>query len=118
MMFRRSAILVILSAGFAAFVLYSLVHVEPLELNHSRLKHDSARVMVEGEIRNTGADASSVDLEIRYYDQRGAKLGEERVALGHVASGERRMFITDGRELATASSFTIVIDRGHNPYGN
>lgn len=107
-----------LAAAFAGYVFYSLFHVEPVEVIASHLVRDGAQVEVAGEVRNRGAEACAVDLEIHYYDRNGRPLGSDAVPIAHLEPGEQREFRGPRRELGGLADFSIYLTRGRNPYGN
>ncbi len=106
------------AAGFVVLVFALLARVEPIEVVSSRLDRAGDQVSVEGVLRNTGADAGAISLEVRYYDSQGRKLAEDKVALGGLRSGAETRFASPARRLEDVRDFTVYIDRGRNPYGN
>ena len=111
------AILVV-AIGFVVVVLSMLFRVEPIEVTQSLLKQDGGTVFVEGRVKNTGPDARTVNLDVRYFDGHGRQIAEDRVALGSLRRDAQVSFRSPARELPDARDVTIYIDRGRNPYGN
>ncbi len=116
----RARILIPLAAvaAFIGFVFYSLERIEPLKVIESRMQRQGDLIFVEGTIRNTGPDLRAIELEASYYDERGAKLGSDKVAVSDLRQGADVSFKTPARQLAGAASFSIYFNRGRNPYGN
>jgi len=110
--------LLALAAAFIGFVFYSLERVEPLKVLDSRMERQGDRVFVQGTIRNTGHDLPAVELEVSYYDERGAKLASDRLTISGLRHDADVSFKTPAHQLAGAESFSIYFDRGRNPYGN
>jgi hypothetical protein len=115
---KRILILLAAVAAFIGFVFYSLERVEPLKVIDSRMERQGDRVFVEGTIRNTGPDLPGVELEVSYYDERGAKLASDKLTVSGLREGADVTFKTPVRQLAGAGSFSIYFNRGRNPYGN
>jgi hypothetical protein len=116
---RRSTIVVLtVAAGFAAFVFYSLAHVEPVRIVSSSLDRTDGKVFVTGELRNTGADSGPLDLEVHYFGADGRPLGQDRITVDSLRSGEHTRFRTPARSLGGVSEFSIYLNHGRNPYGN
>ncbi len=116
----RKRVLILLAAvvAFIGFVFYSLERVEPLKVVESRMERQGDRVFVEGTIRNTGPDLPAVEIEVSYYDERGAKLASDKLTVSGLREGANVAFKTPSRQLAGAGSFSIYFNRGRNPYGN
>jgi hypothetical protein len=69
----RTSNWIILAIGiaFAAYVFHSLARTEPVEVVQTRLEHQGGKVFVAGQVKNTGASARTIDLEVHYYDRNG-----------------------------------------------
>jgi hypothetical protein len=104
--------------AFAAFVFYSLLHVEPVKVLHPRLERSAAGVFLAGAVRNTTSGEEAVDVEVRYYDSRGRQVATDTVKIAHLSSGETRKFSAPPRDLPGVSSYSIYLNHGRNPYGN
>ncbi len=112
------AVLLLVAAGFAGWVFYSLVQSEPVHVTQSSLRREGGKVFVEGTIKNSGPDTSTVDIEVRYYDRLGRKVGEERVELDGLRKGSSAQFETPHRALPDVAEFSLYVNHGRNPYGN
>jgi len=117
MKFSRIAGLAV-AAGFAGFVVYSLLQTEPVKVLHPQLQHSGAGGFVTGAVENTGSAEESVSLEIRYYDARGHQVGSDTVKLDQIGNGATRYFAGPPRRLPPDASYSIYLNHGRNPYGN
>jgi hypothetical protein len=115
---RSKIILLLMAAGFAAFVFYSLWQVEPVRVVRSRLQRADGKVFVTGELRNTGPRSGPLDLEVHYFDSAGRPIGQDRISIGGMGRGEQTAFRTPERSLQGVSEFSIYLNHGRNPYGN
>ena len=116
----RTSNWIFLAAGvaFAGFVFYSLSRTEPVEVIQSHLEHSDDKVFVEGQVKNTGTDARTIDLEVHYYDRNGRPLGEDALQLNALRAGEVASFKSPLHSLDGVSDFSIYLNHGRNPYGN
>ncbi|MGO9450228.1 MAG: FxLYD domain-containing protein [Candidatus Binataceae bacterium] len=114
----RKIALVAVAAAFVGWVFYSLMHVEPVRVVESNLRHEDGQVFVEGKLENTGADVGPIDLEIHYYDNTGRALGQDKVVIDGLKGGAAARFRTPVRTLDGVSEFSIYLNHGRNPYGN
>jgi hypothetical protein len=114
----RSILVLAACVAFAAWVLFSLFRVEPVHVLESRLEHRGGEVFVSGRIQNTGVSHEPLNLEVLYYDANGRKLGQDSVAIQDLAQGATAPFQSAPRALPGASTFSIHVNRGRNPYGN
>lgn len=115
---KHAIVLLLLAIGFIAFVFYSLARVEPLKVVVSHLEERGDQFFVQGTVNNTGRESATVVLEVRYYNDRGAEVGRDRIALAQVAAGARADFQGAPKQLEGVTSYSLYIDRGPNPYGN
>ena len=116
---RRGAIIVpLIALCFCAYVLYSLFGVEPIKVAGSRLIRSGDEVSVEGDLRNTGADAGPIEVEVRYFDRGGHAIGTDKVAVDRLRSGAESHFKSTPRKDDGVADFSIYLNHGRNPYGN
>ncbi|MDO8433377.1 MAG: FxLYD domain-containing protein [Candidatus Binatus sp.] len=116
---RKGALLVLLSAlVFAGYVFYSLLGVEPVKVEQSRMVRSGDRILVEGELRNTGEDIGAIDVEVRYFDRSGHSIARDNVAISSLKHGDTAKFRSVPRRLEGAAEFSIYLNHGRNPYGN
>jgi hypothetical protein len=116
---RRGAIIVLLAAlGFAAYVLYALIGVEPIKVAESRLVRSGDQVSVEGELRNTGDDTGPIEVEVRYFDRAGRAVGKDTVSVEGLRGGAAAHFRSTPRPDNGVADFSIYLNHGRNPYGN
>jgi len=116
---RKGAIIVLLAAlCFCAYVLFTLLGVEPIKVGGSRLIRSGDNVSVEGDLHNTGADAGPIEVEVRYFDRSGRALGTDKVAVDGLRSGADSHFKSTPRKDDGVADFSIYLNHGRNPYGN
>jgi len=109
---RRGAIIVLVAAlCFCAYVLYALFGVEPIKVAGSRF-------IRSGDLRNTGADAGPIEVEVRYFDRSGHAIGTDKVAVDGLRSGAESHFKSALRKDDGVADFSIYLNHGRNPYGN
>jgi hypothetical protein len=114
----RNVILVLVAVAFAAWVIGSLMRVEPVVVLESNLSRSGDSVSVAGKLKNTGSDSGPLDVEIRYYDPSGKSLAVDHVSINTLKAGDELNFHTTPRPIAEASQFSIYLNHGRNPYGN
>jgi len=116
---RKGAIIILLAAlCFGAYVFFALLAVEPIKVAGTHLIRSGDDVSVEGELRNTGADAGPLEVEVRYFDQSGRTIGNDKISLGGLRSGAESHFRSPPRKLDGVADFSIYLNHGRNPYGN
>jgi hypothetical protein len=116
---RNGAIIILLAAlCFGAYVFFALLAVEPIKVAETHLIRSGDEVSVEGELRNTGADAGPLEVEVRYFDRSGRAIGNDKVAVGGLRSGGESHFRSAQRKLDGVADFSIYLNHGRNPYGN
>ena len=104
---------------FAAFVLYSLVEIEPVEITRSGLVRDNGKVYVAGEVRDTSSkELGAVNIELHYFDRSGHPLGQDTLTIRDLKPGEPREFRGPSHDLLAVSEYSIYVNHGRNPYGN
>jgi len=104
--------------AFAAYVFHSLARTEPVEVVQTRLEHQGGKVFVAGQVKNTGASARTIDLEVHYYDRNGRPLGEDALQLNALGAGKVAAFKSPPHTLDGVTDFSIYLNHGRNPYGN
>jgi hypothetical protein len=104
--------------GFAGFVFYSLLSVEPVKVVRSHLEHNGNLVDVAGQVRNTADHSRAIDLEVHYYDQNGRSVGQDTLTLSDLGAGATRDFRSPPRAIDGVEDFSIYMNNGRNPYGN
>jgi hypothetical protein len=115
---KSTAIILVCAAAFAAWVFYSLVHVEPVRVVRSQLERSGGQVFVAGELANSGPDEGPIDIEVRYYDARGRTLGSDKIAVQKLKHGGDAPFKSPARALDGVADYSIYLNHGRNPYGN
>ena len=116
---RKGAIIVLLAAlCFGAYVFFALITVEPITVAGTRLIRSGDEVSVEGELKNTGADAGPIEVEVHYFDRSGRAIGTDKVSVEGLRSGAESRFRSAQRKLEGVADFSIYLNHGRNPYGN
>jgi hypothetical protein len=117
---KRSSkwVLPVIVLGFAGFVLYSLWHVEPVQIRAAHLARVGDQVVVSGELTNTGPNLSDAQVQVRLFNQQGREVAKRELQLGDLPHGTRRRFSSPAIAAAGATTFTVSVDRGTNMYGN
>jgi hypothetical protein len=116
---RKGAIIVALGAlCFAGYVLFTLVGVEPVKVAETRLVRSGGRVLVEGEVRNTGDDTGPLQVEVHYFDRDGRPIGKDVVSMDGLPRGAAAHFKSTPRPDDDVADFSIYLNHGRNPYGN
>lgn len=106
------------AAVFCVAVLFLLMRSQPVEVTQSHLQEAGGQVYVAGQVRNRGDTASSVKLELHYYDRAGHALGLDTVNLDGVAPGSVRGFRGPAHDAGMITDYSIYLNQGRNPYGN
>jgi hypothetical protein len=114
---KGTAIVLIVAVAFALYTFFSLLNAEPVKVT-SRLDRSGDVVSVKGELSNTGEESGPVTVEVRYYDQSGATIAKDTINLNALAKGSSESFQSPPRTLPAASSYSIYLNHGRNPYGN
>lgn len=116
---RKATIAVLVGAlCFAGYVFYSLVGVEAIKVNGTRMVRSGDQVSVEGEVRNTGDDTGPFQVEVQYFDREGHSMGKETVWMGGLRRGSAAHFRSTPRADEGVADFSIYLNHGRNPYGN
>lgn len=110
--------ILVASLAFIAWVFYALHSVEPVRVMESQLKREGGQVFVLGKLQNSGPDTGPLDIEVRYYDAHGRAVGQDKIVVDKLQRGAIAEFQTSHREIQGAQSFSLYLNRGHNPYGN
>jgi hypothetical protein len=116
---RKGAVIILLAAvGFMAWVLFSLLHFEPMKVVESRLSRTGDEVSVTGRIQNTGDEAAAIQIEIHYFDDGGRPIGTDKIDLNALKPGTSAEFHSPPRTLDHVANYSIYLNHGRNPYGN
>src|SRR5208282_3079001 len=116
---RKGAIIVLLGAlCFAGYVFFALVGSEPVKVAETRLVRSGGRVLVEGEVRNTGDDTGPLQVEVHYFDRDGHSIGKDIVSVDGLRRGAAVHFKSPPRADDGVADFSIYLNHGRNPYGN
>jgi len=116
---RKGTIIVLLGAlCFAGYVFYSSAGAEPVKVGDTRLVRSGDRVLVEGEVRNTGDDTGPLQIEVRYFDRDGHSIGKDVVSIDGLRRGAAAPFKSSPRPDDGVADFSIYLNHGRNPYGN
>ena len=116
---RKTTIVLLAGAVcFAGYVFYSLVGVEPVKVDGTRMVRSGDQVSVEGEVRNTGDDTGPFQVEVQYFDRDGHSIGKETVSMDGLRRGGAAHFSSSPRRDDGVADFSIYLNHGRNPYGN
>jgi len=116
---RKDRLFTLLGAlAFAAIVFVLLARAQPVKVIDSHFERHGDAVLVSGDLRNTGAAAATMDLEIHYYDRAGRPLGEDRIQVGPMKSGGEEHFRGPAHAAGSIQTFSLYLNQGRNPYGN
>jgi hypothetical protein len=113
-----SIAIILMSAAFAAYVLFSLWTFEPLQIVTSRLERGPAGISISGKVENRGSSASGpISIEVRYFDERGKQIAVDTVPIKSLEAGKLRGFSSSPARVA-AAGYSLYLKHGTNPYGN
>jgi hypothetical protein len=116
---RKDKLFTLLGAlAFAAIVFALLARAQPVKVIDSHFERYGDAVCVSGDLRNTGATAATMDLEIHYYDRAGRPLGEDRLQVGPMKAGAEEHFRGPAHAAGSVQGFSLYLNQGRNPYGN
>lgn len=114
---RTFAWLVVL-AVFLGYFVWALQSEEVFRVVSKKLEQTPSGLVVSGEVLNTAAAASGVNVDITFFDHQGRQLAQETVTLDHLATGATAPFRTQPRALTTMKNYTVHVNTGPNMYGN
>jgi hypothetical protein len=103
---------------FATYLLWALRAEEVFRVTNKKLEYTDSGVIVSGEIRNTAATASAVNVEVTFFDARGRQLSKEVITLDNLETGATVAFHTQPTRLTDVKDYTIYVNTGRNMYGN
>ncbi|MGE0824104.1 MAG: FxLYD domain-containing protein [Candidatus Binatia bacterium] len=103
---------------FLSYFFWALQAEEVFRVVTKKLEQTEAGVVVSGEVHNTTATPSAVNVEVTLFDEQGRKLSEETVALSPIDAGGTAVFRTQPKRLTAVKDYTIYVNTGRNMYGN
>ncbi len=103
---------------FATYLIWALRTEEVFQVTNKKLEYTDSGVIVSGEIRNTAATASAVNVEVTFFDARGRQLSKEVITLDNLETGATVAFRTQPKMLTDVKDYTIYVNTGRNMYGN
>jgi hypothetical protein len=115
---QRTLLWLVVLTVFGAYLLWALQAEEAFQVTHKKLAYTDSGVMVSGEIRNTAATVTTVNVEVTFFDARGRQLGKEVVTLPNLEAGTTAAFHTQPKMLTDLKDYTIYVNTGRNMYGN
>ncbi len=115
---RRTLLWLAVLIAFGAYLIWALRAEEAFQITDKKLEYTDSGVVVSGEIRNTAATASAVNIEVTFFDARGRQLNKEVVTLDNLEAGATAMFRTQPKMLTDVKDYTIYVNTGRNMYGN
>ena len=115
---KRTLLWLALLVAFTGYLIWALRAEEAFQVANKKLEHTDAGVVVSGEVRNTAATASAVNVEVTFFDGGGRQLSKEVIALSNLEPGATAAFHTHPQRLADVKDYTIYVNTGRNMYGN
>lgn len=115
---RRGFLVLIVALLFASYVFYSLMVIEPVRVTRSAMVRRGDQVSVEGELHNTGEEVGALEIEIRYFDGSGRRLGTDTISVNDLKQGATSGFRGPPHNLAPGAGYSIFLNHGRNAYGN
>ncbi len=115
---KRTLLWLALLVVFTGYLIWALRAEEAFQVANKKLEYTDAGVVVSGEVRNTAAAASAVNVEVTFFDGHGRQLGKEVIALSNLEAGATAAFRTQPQRLADVKDYTIYVNTGRNMYGN
>jgi len=115
---KRTLLWLALLVAFTGYLIWALRAEEAFQVANKKLEHTDAGVVVSGEVRNTAATASAVNVEVTFFDGHGRQLSKEVIALSNLEAGATAAFRTHPQRLADVKDYTIYVNTGRNMYGN
>lgn len=115
---QRTIITLGIVATFVGYFFWALQSEEVFRVVSKKLEQTDAGVVVSGEVHNTTASPSAINVEVTLFNQRGQKLSEETVTLENVQAGGTVSFHTQPKQVAEVKDYTIYVNTGRNMYGN
>ena len=104
-------------AAMIAAVWYSLRSEERFVVEQPRLERGADGSRVVGSVRNAGAAAQLVKVEVTTVAGAAGHTEKETVELRDVAPGESRPFASSPKTVEVRN-FSIYVNEGRTPYGN
>jgi len=115
---RRTLLWLAAVSVFAVYLIWALRAEEVFQVTNKKLEYTDSGVIVSGEIRNTAATASAVNVEVTFFDARGRQLSKEVITLDNLETGATVAFRTQPKMLTDVKDYTIYVNTGRNMYGN
>ncbi len=115
---RRTLLWLAVVSVFAVYLIWALRAEEVFPVTNKKLEYTDSGVIVSGEIRNTAATASAVNVEVTFFDARGRQLSKEVITLDNLETGATVAFRTQPKMLTDVKDYTIYVNTGRNMYGN
>ena len=103
---------------FLGYFVWSLRSEEVFRVVNKKLEQTPSGLVVSGEVLNTAATATGVNVEVTFFDQQGRQLTQETVTLDHLDAGTVASFRTQPKPLINVKDYTIFVNTGRNMYGN
>jgi hypothetical protein len=115
---RRTLGWLIVIAVFLGYFVWALRSEEVFRVVSKTLEQTPGGLVVSGEVLNTAATATGVNIAVTFFDHQGRQLAQETVRLDHFATGATVPFRTQPKMLTTMKNYTIHVNTGPNMYGN
>lgn len=114
----RMILALVLSLGFAAYMIWALRTEDAFRVSNKKLEQTSAGLVVSGEIYNASDAIASVNVEVSFFSSEGRKLANEIIELPRLPIGLSASFRTQPKRLPGVTDYSISIYSGKNMYGN
>ena len=115
---KRTLGWLVVLAVFLGYFVWSLRSEEVFRVVNKKLEQTPSGLVVSGEVLNTAAATSGVNVEVTFFDQQGRQLTQETVTLDHLAAGTTAPFRTQPKTLTNVKDYTVFVNTGRNMYGN
>ena len=115
---KRTLGWLVVLAVFLGYFVWSLRSEEVFRVVNKKLEQTPSGLVVSGEVLNTAAAATGVNIEVTFFDHQGRQLTQETVTLDHLSAGATTVFRTQPQQLANVKDYTVFVNTGRNMYGN
>jgi hypothetical protein len=109
---------VLVVLAFLGYFLWALRSEEAFRVIDKKIEHTNEGVVVSGEVYNASSAATSLNVEVSFFDDRGRELSKETVTLDRLDAGVSAAFRTQPKRLPSMKDYTIYLNTGRNMYGN
>ncbi len=115
---RRTVGWLIVIGIFLGYFVWALRSEEVFRVVNKTHEQTPSGLVVSGEVLNTAAPATGVNVDVTFFDHQGRQLTQETVTIDHLAAGATAPFRTHPKALTTMKNYTVHVNTGPNMYGN